>query len=200
MSGRTGLAERGFTFIEVLTAAALIAVLMALAMPAVRQFWFVQSLDAAEDQLISEMRGLQSRVTSESHPLVYGIRFTDSGNWNATGKWGLVKYDPQGSATGPTCRQFATGTFDPGAFGAVPSIVGPSFTGSEPTGEQAFCRQHLRDASGTIAIPAAGDEFAFFYARGSATAGTLRLDHPNLDPTRDITLRVSALTGRIQRQ
>src|SRR5687767_13345790 len=104
--------QSGFTLIEVLSASLLIGMLMALAFPAIRGYWQRQSLAGAVDTVISDARLLQSRVTSESHPLVYGMRFSAAGN--AAGTYGLVQYDPTGAGTTPTCEQYGTGSFDTG--------------------------------------------------------------------------------------
>lgn len=189
--------QGGFSLIEILAVLSLIAITMAIAMPSIRQYWFVQSLHGARDDLITEVRSLQARVTAESHPIVFGIRFTETGGWNDLGRWGLVKYDPTGGGSGtPTCVQYALGTSEDGVFSATVDIQNPSFT-TAPTTEQTFCRANLQTTGGAP-IPASTDEFAFFYARGTATAGTLRLHQSNLDASSDIVLQIYPLTGRIE--
>ena len=182
-------AERsaGFSLIEVITASLMVAVLAGLAYPPLRSFWFRESLNGAAGEMITEMRGLQSLVTAESHPLVYGIRFTTTGAMMADGRWGLVRYNPTGGPGGvPSCTQYGTGTFEAGLFNATVSIVTPSFTATPQ-------RDTCRTALGSVT-----DEFAFFYARGTATGGTLKLRQASLGPTKDITIQVSPLTGRVE--
>ena len=185
---RSPRAERsaGFSLIEVITASLMVAVLAGLAYPPLRSFWFRESLNGAAGEMITEMRGLQSLVTAESHPLVYGIRFTTTGAMMADGRWGLVRYNPTGGAGGvPSCTQYGTGTFEAGLFNATVSIVTLSFAATPQ-------RDTCRTALGSMT-----DEFVFFYARGTATGGTLILRQPSLGPTKDITIRVSPLTGRV---
>ena len=177
----------GFTLIEVITASLMILVLTGLAYPPLRSYWFRESLNGAASEMVTEMRGLQSRITAESHPLVYGIRLSTAENMMAEGRWGLVKYDPTGGTGGvPGCTQYATGSFDAGIFNATVSIVAPSFSASP---EGVVCRASLGSAS---------DQFVFFYARGTATGGTLTLNQPSLGSSEDITLQVFPLTGRIE--
>lgn len=186
----------GFTLIEVMTVSLMIVTLMALAYAPLRNFWFKQSLEGASNEMIAEVRSLQSRVTAESHPLVYGIRFTTQGNWMATGRWGLVKYDPTGGVGGaPACTQYATASFDAGVFNATVEIVTPAFTAST---EQTFCRTALKNTSGA-SLAADSDQFVFLYARGTATGGTLKLHQARLGSSRDITVQIYPLTGRIER-
>ena len=187
--------QAGFSLIEMLAVIGLIGIVMALAMPSVREYWFVQSLHGARDDLVTEARALQSRVTAESHPAVFGIRFTNEGGWNSLGRWGLVKYQPP-AAGAATCVQYGEGSFDGGVFNATVEIRNPSFT-TTPTAEQTFCRGNLRSTGGTP-IPASTDQFLFFYARGTATGGTLSMRQANLDPSQDISITVFPMTGRIQ--
>jgi prepilin-type N-terminal cleavage/methylation domain-containing protein len=187
--------QAGFTLIEILAVLALTAIMLTLAFPATRTFWLAQSLYGARDDMITEVREIQGRVVSESFPLVYGVRFTDQGSWNATGKWGRIKFDPNGGGPGVArCTQIGTGTFNAGVFNATVSIQSLSFGGST---EQTVCRASLYDSSGAV-IPSTGsDVFVFFYARGTATGGSMVLDQPNLGPSKDITLTINSLTGRI---
>ncbi|MBA2725555.1 MAG: prepilin-type N-terminal cleavage/methylation domain-containing protein, partial [Actinobacteria bacterium] len=83
--------DSGFTLIEILVAISIVTILLGLSVPTLRIYWMRQSLSGGADAVVAEMRGSQARVVSETHPLVYGMRFTDSGNWNFDGKWGLVK-------------------------------------------------------------------------------------------------------------
>lgn len=189
----------GFTLIEVMTVSLMIVTLMALSYAPLKNFWYKQALSGAHSSLIAEIRGLQARVTSESHPLVYGIRFTTLGNMMANGQWGVVKYDPTGGAGGtPICRQISTSSFDTGVFNASVEITAPSFSSPTPDAVQTFCRTNLADESGVDLGNTASDEFAFFYARGTATGGTVTLHQPNLAATNDITMEVFPLTGRIE--
>lgn len=188
----------GFTLIEVLVVIAMMSVLLALGAQPLRNYWFKQSLHAARDVVMTEMEGAQSLVTSESHPLVYGVRFSDEAGYNSEGRWGLVKYDPTNGPGGTaTCTQYATGANDSGIFNAPVRIVAAAFTPATPTTEQLFCRSNLRTLSGAP-LSATTDEFLFFYARGTATEGTLTLRQDNLGPADDLSIDVYSLTGRVE--
>ena len=193
MNGNAG----GFTLVEVLSAIALFAILMAVAFPTIRTFWFRQSLSAATSDLIAEARAMQGKVTAESHPLVYGIRFSE-GAMMADGVWGLVEYDPKGAPGGlPACTQYSRASAASGVFNSRISITSAAFTSGAGTPEQQFCRSSLKDAAGNI-LTATDDEFLFFYARGTATGGSVVLRQPNLGAGDDVTLQVFPLTGRIE--
>jgi hypothetical protein len=115
----------------------------------------------------------------------------------ATGRWGVIKYDPAGGGVGtPACTQIRTGSFDAGVFNATVEITAPSFAASA---EQTFCKTSLKDANGVSITQPAGDQYVFFYARGTATGGTLVLHSTPLGAAGDITLQVFPLTGRVQR-
>ena len=190
--------QTGFSLIEVLVAISIVSVLLTLGAQPLRNYWFKQSLLGAQDELMSEMEGAQSLVTSESHPLVYGIRFSDAPGYNSEGTWGLIKYDPtNGPAGAATCTQYATGSNDSGVFNAEVRIVNPSFTPTPPATEQAFCRANLKDSSGAT-LAATNDQFVFFYARGSATGGSVTLTQPGLGSDDDVSIEVHSLTGRAE--
>lgn len=186
----------GFTLVEVLVAVSIVAVLFTLGAQPLRNYWLKQSLFGARDDLMSEMEATQSRVTSESHPLVFGIRFSDAPGYNDEGRWGLIKYDPTNGPSGAaTCTQYATRTNDSGVFNAAVEIVNASFTPATPATEQAFCRSSLKDSSGS-SLAATNDEFVFFYARGTATGGSVTLTQPSLGSDEDLSINVHSLTGR----
>jgi len=190
--------DDGFSLIEVLVAITIGGMLLALSAQPLRNYWFKQSLFGARDALTTEMASMQSLVTSESHPLVYGIRFSDAAGFNAVGQWGLVRYDPTSGAGGtPTCTQYATGTSNTGFFNAPVQIIGANVTPATPTTEQSFCRSSLKDKSGA-AIGASTDQFLFYYARGTATGGSLTLRQPSLGPSADLLIQVRSLTGRAE--
>lgn len=172
--------EKGFTFIELMVAIGIVAVLMTLSASALRTYWFVQSLESATDEVTTQLRRLQARSTSESHPLVYGARFR-----HGSSGWSVVRYDP---ATG-TCSEVETKSLDSGVFSAGAKISSnTSLTSFSTTNETTVCRSNLS---------APTDAFAFFYARGSATAGQVTVDQPQIGRTRTVT--VAAITGRVTR-
>ena len=174
--------ERGFTLIEVAVATVLFAIVVTLGAAALRHYWLVQSLEGAANEVVTQLRQLHTRSASESHPRIYGARFREDAS-----EWDIVLYDAQaGTCTRDAPRRFGGGEFQ---SGVVVSAV--SFTG-EPEGT-ATCV-----ATGTAEGWAeAGDQFVFFYPRGSATDGSVTLRQPILDRTR--TVRVRPMTGRVSR-
>jgi type II secretion system protein H len=165
--------EQGFTLIEALVVMLLASIVMTLAVQALRHYWLVQSLEQGEGEVISQLRQLQERAVSESHPLVYGARFKLNSS-----DWSIVRYNPSATPTACTLENtltFATGVKVSAAnFDAAPTITG---------------------------CPGAGDsqyKFVFFFARGTATGGQLTLTQPAIGRTRTIT--VTPLTGRVELQ
>jgi prepilin-type N-terminal cleavage/methylation domain-containing protein len=167
--------ERGFTLIELLTVITVTAILLTLGASALRHYWLTQALDGSAEEVVSQLRQLQQRTDSESHPIVYGARF-DVG----TGSWAVVRYDPV-SATTPdddVCSLDSTQAFSDG-------IVVSSADFADPPGlERSRC-------------PGSSQEFVFFYARGTATGGSVTLRH-NIT-TNTETVSVLPLTGRVRR-
>jgi prepilin-type N-terminal cleavage/methylation domain-containing protein len=164
--------QEGFTLIELLVAMALSAILMTLGAMALRTYWWNRSLTGGADQIVTQVRELQERVVAETHPLVYGARFTPSDE-----TWGLVRYDPEAG----TCTQYSTLSLDAAVYvSAVEFDADPEVTG--------FCRSALGSAT---------DQFVFFYARGNATRGSVTLRHDGLG--RSETITVAGVTGRAER-
>jgi prepilin-type N-terminal cleavage/methylation domain-containing protein len=174
---RTSGSERGFTLIEVLVAMALASILMTLGVFALRSYWINRSLEGARAEVGSTMRQLQQQSVSESHPLVFGVRVTPgSGPTTATEKWVSLKYNPN-PVSGPKCKVLQEMTFSTNVYVSAAAF--------EPTG---------LDVSNCTA--GSGHAFVWFYARGTATAGSLTLSHSELDRELDVT--VSGLTSRIE--
>lgn len=163
--------ERGFTLIELLVVMSLMALVMTLGAGAARNYWLKQSLYGAQDTLVTQLRQVQTRVVAESDPLVYGVRFkTGSDNF-----W-VVAYDPRTSTcTVEPPRLLPTGV----------QIVSADF--ADVAGATDGCRTQLSGA--TL------DEFAMFFARGTATQGTLTLAHGSREET--LSISVSPIAGRV---
>jgi len=166
--------EPGFTLIEVLVVIMLGAILMTLAAGAMRHYWFVNALDSSTDEVVTQLRNAQQRVGAESHPVVYGIRFKP-----ATTDWGVVQYDPR--KTTDKCTAEATQSFETGV-----AIETASFSGATSP-EGIACASALGGAN----------KFVFFYARGSATGGTVKLTSDLLGQSNVVT--VTPITGRVLR-
>ena len=192
--------EAGISLIEIMVTVTLLAIILAISFPTLRIYWLKQSLNGAVDAVTTEMSRAQSLVTSESHPLVYGIRFSDAAGLNGEGRWGLIKYDPTGGTGGlAACTQYGTGSFGTGVFNGAVSLSSVNFDGGGASSDQTFCRSNLKDSTGAP-IAASSDEFLFFYARGTATGGQLTLHQPTLGADDDITVTVNSLTGRAEAQ
>jgi prepilin-type N-terminal cleavage/methylation domain-containing protein len=167
--------ETGYTLIEVLVVMLLTSILLTLTAAGLRHFWLVQSLESASGEIVSEVRQTQEQAVSETHPGVFGVYF----RVGAT-DWGVVKYDPRFT---PLCkyvdsRKFATGV----------KVTAASFTvPADSTAVKNACASLTGNAN---------DKFAFFFARGSATPGTVTILQPSLNRSR--TLTISPITGRIE--
>ena len=166
--------ESGFTLIELLAVVTLTAILMTIGASAVRRFWFVQSLSGAQNEVVTQLRDMQQEARA-TEPKVYGARF-----WFGESDWELISYD-RAQPVGQRCeqhvrpRQFNTG---------VVVTAATTFEDPLPSGEMSQC---LKGA----------DEMIFFYARGSATPGSITVYQPNID--RSLRVCVTGLTGRVSR-
>jgi prepilin-type N-terminal cleavage/methylation domain-containing protein len=166
--------EDGVSLIELLTTLALASVLVAFSALALRHYWFVQSLEKASDQVVTELRAAQQRVNAESHPVVYGVRF-DPGS----ASWGLVQYDPRKSSDKCT------------------SVQSRSFDGTVETKAAGFTGGGDAETACSAAL-GADNEFAFFYARGSATPGSVTVQSRQTGRTK--VVNVTGVTGRVEAQ
>ena len=174
--------ESGFTLIELFVVMAISAVLMTLGASAVRHFWFVSAVDKGAEQIQSELRQLQQRATAQSHPLVYGAWFRTGSN----SSWGVLKFDPKNASTASDdeCTQIAGPEVLPS--GATFSAADFSATGASTM--EARCSS----------VAPSGSKRVYFFARGTATPGTVTVYQSNINESR--TLAVSALTGRVDEQ
>jgi prepilin-type N-terminal cleavage/methylation domain-containing protein len=170
--------QGGFSLVELLFAMMLLGILLTLSASALKTFWLRRALDGSTKQVTAQLRQLQQRAVAESHPLVYGARFTEGSD-----SYTLLRYNPS-DPTPPLCRHMNTLTMEDG----VEIAEGTSFTASPYT---------TVSECGPVG---ADDHFVFFFARGTATGGTLKLTHEGLDETsRDTTaISVTNLTGRVE--
>lgn len=175
--------ERGFTLIELIMVMALTAVMLTLGASAFRNFWLTHTLDGSADEVVSQLRRVQARTTSESNPLVYGVRFR-----HGSSEWDVVRFDPRDDSCVFEDRNTMTG----GSFSADVVVLDPSFNVAADAPELLTCRDQLSGVT-------TADRFVFFYARGTATHGTLKLHQPNLGSSKDRTVSVTGLTGRATR-
>jgi prepilin-type N-terminal cleavage/methylation domain-containing protein len=182
--------EGGFTLVEVVVTMAISLAALSIGTAALGHYWHQRALNGATDQLVSQLRSLQARVVAESHPLVYGARFSVGSR-----QWGLVRFDPKGAdSSDDECVQFETRSLGSGIFSSPSQVETAEF---DTAPEEAFCRMNLKDAHGDP-IDASGDEFLFFYARGNATPGYVVIRHPMVPDT--IMVVVRGITGRVSKQ
>jgi len=173
--------EDGFTLIELLVVMAISAIVLTLSVTALRSYWFGQALNGSVDGVTTQMRQAQQQAESESHPLVYGVWFTTVGD--AT-RWGTLQYDPDPDLS-VHCSEIGKRSFSTGV-----QVKAVSFAEDSPRSSD------CRSALGAASVPGAGSaEIAFFYARGTATPGTITLEQTNLD--RSESLNVTGITGRV---
>lgn len=171
--------QAGFTLVELLTIMLLLSVMVTLGAFAFRHYWFVRSLEGGQDELLTQLRGLQQRVVSESFPLVYGARFVPGSS-----RWVHVQYNP--STT--NCSIVRDADFRAGSFNAGVEIQTASFAPYSSGGVNvtAKCKAGLSDAA-----------VVFFFARGTATGGSVTIVQPRLN-NRAKKVCVSSLTGRVE--
>jgi prepilin-type N-terminal cleavage/methylation domain-containing protein len=171
--------QKGFTLIELLVVVAISAILVMASAAALRHFWFVHALESSADSVASQMRQAQQQAESESHPLVYGVWFINVGD---NTRWGTLQYDP---ALANPCTEIGKRSFETGvSVSAVSFDVDPVRTPA------------CRSALSTAGIPSASNaQIAFFYARGTATPGSLTLEQLQLERNKGLT--VTGITGRV---
>jgi prepilin-type N-terminal cleavage/methylation domain-containing protein len=175
--------EDGFTLIEVLSAIMLMLILLGLSANSMRSYWLNQSLSGAQGSVRSQLRQLQERSVSESHPTVYGVRFQVG-----TSNWGVVQYDPTATPS-PKCTQVNNLTLNSGViFKTAPSTTFTAAAGSDAATITALCKSQIAGS--------ASDQFVLFFARGTATPGQVTLTHSLVARTKVIT--VTAITGRVE--
>jgi prepilin-type N-terminal cleavage/methylation domain-containing protein len=168
--------ERGFSLIEVLTTVLLFVSLLTFSVSASRHYWLNRALRGGSDQMITQMRQVQEQVVSESHPLVYGVRFDIGGR-----KWWVLKYDPKNAGTADdTCESIKSGGFESGVYVQAASFNADPYV-------TAFCKTKVGANS--------DDQVVLFYPRGSATPGSVTIRQPVLDETK--TISVAGVTGRV---
>lgn len=171
--------QDGFSLVELMIVMALTSVLMTLGAFAVRNFWLVRSLTGGQDEIVNQLRAVQSKGMAESNPLIYGVGFREG-----TNQWQIVRYD----TTTNTCTGDGNRRFDAGVV-----INDVNFTttvsGQNMAGIVTTCQS-------IIAAP--NDGFVFFLPRGTATSGTVTIRQPNLERTESV--QVDSLSGRVSEQ
>lgn len=167
--------ENGFTLTELLVATLVIGIALTLGAPAFNRYWKVRALNGAVDEVVTELRGEQQDATSQSHPVVWGAWFKQG-----TSRWGVVRGDV---STG-NCVVRDRRTFPAGV-----EVTAVSFADVTTQSLSAECAMRAE----------AGAEVVLFFARGSATGGSVTLSHPQVGGGSPRTITVSPITGRVTR-
>ncbi len=159
---------------------ALSSLVLTLGATGFRQYWLLHSLEGAQGDVATQLRQVQARVASESHPFIYGARFTPGSS-----SWAIVRYDQGTDRLSPNddgCNvEGGVRTMQ-----GVETVAAPASAFTAPQGVD------LSKCGG----PHGTDVFVMFYAKGTATGGTLTLRSRALDRTREI--HVSSLTSRVE--
>lgn len=158
---------------------ALLSVVVALGAAGFRHYWLLHSLDSAQGDVATQLRQVQARVASESHPLIFGARFTPGSS-----AWSLVKYD-QGT------DRLSTSDDSCAMDGGVRNLPGVVVVGSPDSAFSAPAGVDKSKCGGNFS----GDVFVMFYAKGTATGGKVTLRSPALNRNR--VVEVSSLTSRV---
>lgn len=157
-----------------MVAMAVMAILLTLGAGALRNYWLAQSLRGAQDQAMSYLRAEQESAVSQSHPLVFGARFRVGSS-----DWALIQFDP----TTNTCSQRRAMKFASGVQVSAASFL-----------ESGSMASIVSECRADLGVPST-DKFVMFFARGTASSGSLTLTHPSLGRSRGLT--VKPITGRI---
>ncbi len=170
--------DDGFTLIELLVVMAISAALLTLSAGALRHYWLQRQLTGSADEVVGQLRQLQVLSTSQSHPLVYGARFV-----TGTSEFSLVRYDPKDPSTSDddSCSEIGTRSLE-----GSTEVTSVSF--DPAPGVTPLC---LAKFPGSTA-----SQFVFFYARGTATKGTVEVTVDAIDRSR--TVAVTPITGRVE--
>lgn len=173
--------ENGFTLIEVLVVMAITAILMTIGAFALRQYWLVHALHGSRDEVVSQLRQLQERSVSESHPRARGARFRVG-----SGEWDLVLFNAGSPTTADddTCEAYQSMELSTGV-----EVSAVDF--SPATGVTSTC---VSNVDGALA----SDEFVLFFARGTGTQGSITFTHGALEDD-SLGLTVSPITGRVEK-
>ena len=159
---------------------ALLAIVVILGASGFRHYWLLHSLESAQSDVATQLRQIQARVASESHPFIYGARFSPGSS-----AWSLLKYD-QGS------DRLTTADDSCAATGLVRKLPGVEIVGSPASGFSAPPGVDVSKCGGAHTT----DHFVMFYAKGTATGGKLTLRSTALNRTREV--HVSSLTSRVE--
>lgn len=164
--------EGGFTLIEVMAVAVIGALLLGLSASALREYSRAKALESAHTTTVSMLRSVQQRSSTDGYPRAYGIRFLKNGT-----RWDVVRYD---ASTG-TCNVVES-------HDLTNTVIVAPVTDFPSSPAATACANASPGGS-------ADYEVALFYARGTATAGTVEFKLDGTSKSR--SLSVNAATGRV---
>jgi prepilin-type N-terminal cleavage/methylation domain-containing protein len=167
--------DDGFTLIELLVTCLLVSLVLSLGAMSLKRYWQTRALHGSVDEVVSELRAEQQNASTATHPWVYGAWFKAG-----TSRWGILRAN---SLTG-ACQILSHRTFGSGVEVSTASFDDVS-------------TQSLTSNCTTAAET--GAEVVFFFARGTATGGTVALSHPQVNGGAVKTVRVYPVTGKVER-
>lgn len=165
--------EDGFTLSELLVACLIMSILLGLGAYSLRRYWQTRALHGGLDEVATELRAEQQKASSESHPWVWGAWFQPG-----TSRWGVVR----GNASTGACTVTSRRTLSTGV-----TVSSASFADVTTPALSATC----------AAAAESGSEVVLFFARGTATEGSVGLSHPEVGGGSARTITVSPITGRV---
>ena len=167
--------EDGFTLSELLVVMLVMSIVLGLGAYSLRRYWQTRSLLGSVELVVSELRGEQQKASSESHPLVWGAWFKQG-----TSRWGVVR----ANSSTETCEVTSRRTLPTGV-----RISAVSFADVTTPPLSSRCADEAEP----------GAEVVLFFARGSATEGSVSLAHDEVGGGSPRTITVSPITGRVTR-
>ncbi len=167
--------EDGFTLSELLVAMLVMSIVLTLGAYSLRRYWQTRALHGSVDEVVTELRGEQQKASSESHPWVRGVWFKQG-----TSRWGVVR----GNVSNGTCQARSSRALPAGV-----TISAVTFADVTTPALTASC----------TAAAEPGAEVVLFFARGSATEGSISLAHTEVGGGAPRTITVSPITGRVSR-
>lgn len=167
--------EDGFTLSELLIVMLVMSIVLGLGAYSLRRYWQTRALHGSVEEVVTELRAEHQKATSESHPWVWGAWFKQG-----TPRWGVVRAN---SATG-ACQVTSRRTLSTSV-----TISAVSFADVTSPALSSAC----------AAAAESGAEVVLFFARGSATEGSVSLAHAEVGGGSARTITVSPITGRVTR-
>lgn len=169
--------QEGFTLTELLVVTIVLGLALTLGAAAFTRYWKVRALAGAVDQVVTELRGEQQDASTQTHPWVWGAWFKQGSS-----SWGTLRAN---AITG-ACEIKSRRTFSAGV--TVTAVSFSDVTTPDITG---LCT--------TAAGTGAGTDVVVFFARGTATGGSVSLAHPAVNGGSPRTIAVTPMTGRVTR-